>query len=75
MDTANFRENTESAPISSNWLGHLGEASNGQANGEQMFPGDAIGSQTSHIMWTKPRQSGGVVGGGNFAIAAQTYFD
>ena len=40
-----------------------------------MFPGDAIGSQTSHVMWTKPLQSGGVVGGGNFAIAAQTYFD
>ena len=25
------------------------------------FPGDAIGPQTSHIMWTKPLQSGGVV--------------
>ncbi len=26
-------------------------------------PGDAIGSLTSHVMWTKPIQSGGVVGG------------
>jgi hypothetical protein len=26
-------------------------------------PGDAIGSLTSHVMWTKPIQSGGIVGG------------
>lgn len=30
------------------------------------FPGDSIGSLTSHIMWTKPIQSGGVVGGNAF---------
>ncbi len=29
-------------------------------------PGDAIGSLTSHVMWTKPIQSGGVVGGNAF---------
>ncbi|MCL4430243.1 MAG: PQQ-binding-like beta-propeller repeat protein [Chloroflexi bacterium] len=29
-------------------------------------PGDAIGSMTSHVMWTKPIQSGGVVGGNSF---------
>ena len=29
-------------------------------------PGDAIGSLTSHVMWTKPIQSGGVVGGNMF---------
>ena len=45
------------------------------ANGEAMFPGDAVGSQTNHVMWTKPLQSGGVVGGDNFEITGDTYFD
>jgi len=40
-----------------------------------VYPGDAVGSQTSHVMWTKPLQSGGVVGGNNTAILGQTYFD
>ena len=39
-----------------------------------MFPGDAVGSQTSHVMWTKPLQSGGVVGGSNVPTG-DTYFD
>ncbi len=56
-----------------NWLeGFLGPT---YANGEAMFPGDAVGSQTNHIMWTKPLQSGGVVGGDNFEISGDTYFD
>ena len=29
-------------------------------------PGDAIGSLTSHVVWTKPIQSGGVVGGNQY---------
>ncbi len=81
-----YGENTDWWSISSNWLGtgapnyggysNAGaEASRGGQGGEAMFPGDAIGSQTSHIMWTKPLQSGGVVGGDNFAIQGQTYFD
>ncbi|MGD6851820.1 MAG: PQQ-binding-like beta-propeller repeat protein [Candidatus Bathyarchaeia archaeon] len=45
------------------------------ANGEAMFPGDAIGSQTNHVMWTKPLQSGGVAGGDNFEIKGDTFFD
>ena len=32
----------------------------------QRYPGDAIGPQTGHIMWTKPLQFGGVVGGNQF---------
>ena len=36
---------------------------------------DAVGPLTSHIMWTKPLQSGGVVGGNNFQIAGDTYFE
>jgi len=40
-----------------------------------VFPGDAIGSLTSHIMWTKPLQAGGVVGGNNFETQGDTYFE
>ena len=39
------------------------------------IPGDAVGSLTSHVMWTKPIQSGGVVGGNNFEIQGDTYFE
>ena len=81
-----YGENSQWWTISSNWLGigapnyggytNAGaDAMGGASNGEAMFPGDAIGPQTSHVMWTKPLQSGGVVGGGNYAIQAQTYFD
>ena len=43
--------------------------------GLNVFPGDAVGSLTSHVMWTKPLQGGGVVGGNNFAIQGDTYFE
>ncbi len=52
-----------------------GDALSGPFTGMAIFPGDAVGSQTSHIMWTKPLQSGGVVGGTNVAINGDTYFD
>ena len=64
-----YGENPNWYSISSNWLGI--EAP-GYASG---FPGDAIGPQTGHVMWTKPIQSGGVVGGNNFQIQGATYFE
>jgi hypothetical protein len=80
-----YGENTDWWSISSNWLGtgapnyggwsNAGNAQGGGAGGQQVFPGDAIGSQTSHIMWTNSLQSGGVVGGNNFDIQGQTFFD
>jgi hypothetical protein len=81
-----YGENTLWYTIASNWLGigspnyggwmdTGGDALSGPFTGMAIFPGDAVGSQTSHIMWTKPLQSGGVVGGNNVAIAGDTYFD
>ena len=64
-----YGENPNWYSISSNWLGI--EAP-GYASG---FPGDAIGPLTGHVMWTKPIQSGGVVGGNNFQIQGATYFE
>jgi hypothetical protein len=80
-----YGENPYWWTISSNWLG-TGSPVNTQVSAGtitgigmsslvQRYPGDAVGSQTSHIMWTKPIQSGGVVGGNNFPIQGDTYFE
>jgi len=65
-----YGENTQWYTISSNWLGPAGLTPGGYGSD---FPGDAVGPQTSHIMWTKPLQPGGVVGGNNFQIKGDTY--
>lgn len=64
-----YGENTDWWTISSNWLG-LGSppvggwsSSGGQA---AMYHQDAIGPLTSHVMWTRPLQFGGAVGGNQF---------
>jgi hypothetical protein len=53
-------ENTAWEAVASNWLGG--------ANIVGLFQKDGIAPNTPHIMWTKPFQDGGVVGG-NFAFA------
>ena len=73
-----YGENNFWWTISSNWLGQgaPGYAGvNRPGARQQSFPGDAVGPQTAHIMWTKPLQTGGVVGGNNFAIQGNTYFE
>jgi hypothetical protein len=75
--------NTNWFSISSNWLGtgapgYGGFLStyNAGGNGEQLAgAGDVVGSMTAHVMWTKPLDSGGVVGGNQTAIAGDTYFE
>jgi hypothetical protein len=76
--------------ISSNWLGSgspveasVGSGAIGAYGANSLFsgaalnrnPGDAVGPQTSHVMWTKPLQAGGIVGGNNFAIQGDSYFE
>jgi outer membrane protein assembly factor BamB len=77
-----YGENSFWYTISSNWLGngapgYLGfESTYNYGGNGALFPSDAIGSETSHIMWTKSLQSGGVVGGNNFeAYPGNTYFE
>ena len=74
-----YGENTNWYTLSSNWLGTTwpGYAAWGTFTANsQSFPGDAVGSQTSHIMWTKPIQSGGIVGGNNYpALPGNTWFE
>jgi len=71
-----YGENTDWWSISSNWLGS-GSPGSGASLGpnQRQFPGDAIGPQTNHIMWTREVQPGGVVGGNNFAVQGDTYFE
>ena len=70
-----YGENTDWWSISSNWLG-TGSPQfltlNSYTN--KYIPG-SIGPQTAHIMWTKPMQLGGVVGGNDFAIQGDTFFE
>jgi hypothetical protein len=73
-----YGENNYWWTISSNWLGigAPGYAGFDQPGArQQSFIPDAIGPQTPHVMWTKPLQSGGVVGGNNFPIQGNTYFE
>jgi len=81
-----YGENPYWWTISSNWLGVgspvLSSVSSGTLaaipsgqSGVQRYPGDAVGSLTSHVMWTKPIQEGGVVGGNQYEIAGDTYFE
>ncbi len=65
-----YGENTDWWAVSSNWLG-LGSppvggwSSSGGAS--TMYHQDAQGPLTSHVMWTRPLQFGGVVGGNQFS--------
>jgi hypothetical protein len=66
--------------ISSNWLGTGSVGYNSLSfggSGEIMNGnnGDSIGSMTGHIMWTKPLQAGGIVGGNQSAIPGASYFE
>jgi outer membrane protein assembly factor BamB len=71
-----YSENTDWWAISSNWLGCQGlfgvtgppvggwnVVSSGYAG---MYHQDAVGPLTSHVMWTRPLQFGGIVGGHQF---------
>ena len=70
--------------VSSNWLGTGSVGYSGFAgtysmggNGEVMNGGnnDNVGSLTGHIMWTKPLQAGGIVGGNQSIIPGASYFE
>lgn len=63
--------------ISSNWLNgpyiRTGTTVTGGA-GFGRFQPDGIGPNSPHIMWSKPLQYGGVVGGNDTAVSGETYY-
>jgi outer membrane protein assembly factor BamB len=73
-------QNTDWFKISSNWLGEpfiLSGASVGGGTAglyiARVQP-DGIGPNSAHIMWSRPLQDGGVVGGSNTAIPGEMYY-
>ena len=57
-------------------FGGLAVSYNAGGNGEIINPSDCVGPLTGHIMWTKPIQGGGVVGGETgLPIQGDTYFE
>jgi hypothetical protein len=62
-----YSENTFWWSISSNWIGTGAPVLAGYTS-STLYHGDAIGPQTSHVMWTRPLQFGGVVGGNYFPV-------
>ncbi len=74
-----YGENTDWWSISSNWLGtgspNLGGWSSSSAKNLRFQP-DGVGPQTAHVMWTKPLESGGVVGGlNNTEVPGTSWFE
>ena len=81
-----YGENPYWFTISSDWLGTgapvnsetgygVISGTGGTSSAIQRYPGDAVGSLTSHVMWTKSLQFGGVVGGDNYETQGDTYFE
>jgi len=78
-----FGENSYWFTLGSNWMGTgaagfggLAVSYNAGGNGEIINPSDCVGPLTGHIMWTKPIQGGGVVGGvTGLPTQGDTYFE
>ncbi|MCW3983794.1 MAG: PQQ-binding-like beta-propeller repeat protein [Candidatus Bathyarchaeota archaeon] len=78
-------QNTDWWSISSNWLNppfvRIGDSGTQGAvsacdtqGGYGRFQPDGIGPNSPHILWTKPIQDGGVVGGGDYDVLGKTYY-
>jgi hypothetical protein len=70
-------QNTNWYTISSNWLNgpyiRTGATSTGGAGFGRYQP-DGAGPNSPHIMWSKPIQYGGVVGGNDTAVSGETFY-
>ncbi len=78
-------QNTDWFSISSNWLNppfiRIGDSGTQGAvsacdtqGGYGRFQEYGIAPNSAHILWTKPLQDGGVVGGGGYDVAGKTYY-
>jgi hypothetical protein len=70
-----YGENNDWWTISSNWLGTGSPQFTTENSYHNVYIPDAVGSQTSHVMWTKELQSGGIVGGNDFSVQGSGYFE
>ena len=71
-----FGENTNWYVLGSNWLGSGSPEFKTVNYAKSVSVPGAVGSRTSHIMWTKPLQAGGIVGGNPPShVEGNTYFE
>ena len=64
-------QNTPWYTISSFWLNNAFDRDNG--GGQNRLQTIGIAPNTGHIIWTKPTEDGGMVGGGNFSTVGETF--
>ena len=64
-------QNTQWATVASNYLNPFGAAY--QFAAERYLP-DAIAPNSPHVMWTKPIQFGGIVGGSNTGVEDAAFY-
>lgn len=64
-------ENTDWWTIASNWLGSGAPHLTGYL---RKIQSDGIAPNSAHIMWTKPLQDGGVVGGTHTGLEGETFY-
>jgi len=64
-------QNTAWASIASNYLDPFGAA---YSAGSMRFQPDGVAPTSPHVMWTKPLQFGGVVGGSSTSIPGVTFY-
>ena len=78
-----YGEGTDWWTVSSDWLGSGSPVLSGYTS-NRLYQPDGIGPLTSHVMWTRPLQFGGVVGGNAFveggtnpsgAVQGVSYFE
>ena len=64
-------QNTDWYQVSSNWLNSAHDKNNGGYNNK--YQPDGIAPESGHILWTKPTEDGGVVGGNSFSVPGEVF--
>jgi PQQ-like domain len=64
-------QNNEWYKVASNWLNNAHDSSNGGADNK--YQPDGISPNSGHILWTKPTEDGGVVGGTSFSVDGEVF--
>ena len=70
-------QNTDWYTVASNWLGsgyYSSQFGAFQQSGYNLWQPDGTAPNSGHIMWTKPMEFGGVVGGSNTAVPGATFY-
>ena len=64
-------QNTAWYQVASNWYNNAHDSDNGGADNK--FQADGIAPNSGHILWTKPTEDGGVVGGDSYKTPGDTF--